>query len=62
MVFKMNEKADRITDVINEALDECESVTQRIMLLSYIQSIIAYVLKDFVKMAYDNMENEDEVS
>jgi len=58
----MNEKADRITNVINEVLDECESVTPRIMLLSYLQSIIAFVLKDYVKIAYNNMEDKNEMS
>ena len=62
MVFKMDEKVNRVTDVINEVLHECETVTQQIMLLSYLQSMIDYILKDFVKSAYDNMEDEDEVS
>ena len=54
----LNDKADKITDVIDEALVECRNTTQRIMLLSYIQSMIDYLLKDFVKTAYDIWEDE----
>lgn len=60
----MNDKVDKITEAINKALDECENISQQIMLLSYVQSMIDYLLKDFVKTAYD-MENskikEDEI-
>ena len=54
----LNDKADKITEVIDETLDECENITQRTMILSYVQSMIDYLLKDFVKTAYDMWEDE----
>lgn len=53
----LNDKADKITEVIDEALDECENITQRTMILSYVQSMIDYLLKDFVKTAYNIWED-----
>jgi len=55
----MYDKVDKVVDVINEALDECENITQKIMLLSYIQSMIDFLLKHFVKTAYDIWDGED---
>lgn len=56
----MYDKIDKITETVNEVLDECENITQKIMLLSYIQSMIDFLLKHFIKTAYDmSWDGED---